>query len=504
MGVMMRAVGCQTGKQADNASFPAMLTAISVSHTIFRDNDNTIELIFERVTWDKHYNMTVSFGGIEEPYNINRHDHLRRRAPVYHAVDATAITTTPSLSSAVVSSLSTISSQVVFPTPDVSAAATATSAIGAIATSYINTPILPPAVVGGALDGLSVLGLSPPDGLTVSCLNCSTFGGLVLTRGQFSTSSQPQNASAFAKHEQRDVIDDMEDMISYIEHGFVELQTTGNVGAHIELETLWTPVAGVAYAVSLATFPLSPFIIPDVAVVGPQVRLQLVLAATLSIPLNFTYGFSVSVPDNATAIAAFNPVNASTVTGFDKTTFSALPFSAHVGGVDLNLSATFRPEVLVGVNLLNGAATAGAGVFLDLPRVGVSVQHVKGVDANCNPSTDANLVGSIDSHFGPLARVVPEVALAAGVVAQANLSLAKIGVQAAWTPLATNFPAPTSCLAFDKGASGYKTAAAALAAATSSSAATPGRVMGMRQGWSVAQGLAMALLVGLLAGFILL
>ena len=268
-----------------------------------------------------------------------------------------------------------------------------------------------------------------------------------------------------------DTFSDIEEGMAFIDHGFVELQTTNGVGAHVELDLSWIPSQSQSYAITLATMPLHPFAIPDIAVIGPQVRFELEFGVSVSKTLNFTTGFTIAVPDNATAIAAWHPVNASNATGFDRTTFDALPFSAAQGGINLNLSAALRAEVLVGVSLMHGMATAGAGVFLDLPRLALDVQHLHDVDAGCEPSADAELLGEIGRHFGRAARVAPSVEIAAGVVAQASLSGAEIGVQAAWTPLATSWAAPTSCLVFDKEKGGYLPASTALAAVRSSEAA---------------------------------
>ena len=441
------------------------------SKGIFFDSSSIVELSLERVAWDKGYHMSIDFGSTTQNYHINRHDHLRRRSLPDEALSTTTATASASLITATASTQSTNSTPVAFPTADPAASPTATMVNDAIATSYIDTPILPPA----PLKGLSVAGLQPED-LTVTCRNCSTFGNIMLTRGTLSTASP---ARLRARRSGNDMLQDLNNTfgdvkegIAFIDHGFVELQTTNGLGAHVELAISWTPSESGSYTITLATMPLHPFAIPEIAVIGPQVRFELELGASVSTTLNFTTGFTIAVPDNSTAIAAWHPVNASNATGFDRTTFAALPFSAEQGDVSLNVSAALRAEVLVGASLMDGMATAGAGVFLDLPRLALDVQHMRGVDAGCEPSTDSTLLGEIDKYFGGVAHVAPKVEIAAGMIAQANLSVGNIGVQAAWTPLVTSWAAPTSCLAFDKEKRGYVPASTALAAVRSSEAAT--------------------------------
>lgn len=162
------------------------------------------------------------------------------------------------------------------------------------------------------------------------------------------------------------------------------------------------------------------------------------------------------------------------ITGFDHTTFTALPFNATVNDIALNLSATLQPEILVGVSFLNSLDSAGAGIFLNLPTLSLAVEAVSNTDTNCNPSTNSTLVNAIESEFGNLTNIVPQVELAAGFIAQAKASipgLPGINEQRAFTPLATTFAVPTTCLAFDKSAGGYVAATFAAAAAASSTGA---------------------------------
>ena len=425
--------------------------------------------------------MKVDYGSNERSYRPNLHDHLRKRSSLSSFIGASgSATLAPTLSTIPVSTVSTVatSSQVQFPTPTATTGVNQTTVTEDISHALINQQILPIPDTG-ALNGLSLGGFSLPSAIGLTCLNCSIGGDVVMTSGSFSSS----NSSS-------DFIQGIDNIVDFIEDGFIQL-TANNMFAHIELSATWdnTQTLGTTIPITLATIPLQPYSIPDIAVIGPMFTPRLILSVGVSANLNFTYGFQVTVPNNSTALAVINKVNESvscplpsdlsnslqSITGFGDTTFTALPFSATVNDIALNLSATLQPEILVGISFFNGHDSAGAGIFLNLPTLSLAVEAVSGTDANCNPSTNSTLLNEIESQFGNLTNIVPKVELAAGFIAQAKASIpglpGGINEQRAFTPLATTFAVPTTCLAFDKSAGGYIPATSAAAAAASSSGA---------------------------------
>ncbi|MCJ1256838.1 hypothetical protein MMC24_004663 [Lignoscripta atroalba] len=400
--------------------------------------------------------MQVEFGHHDEQFEARPHGHLRRRQDSLDALDAAApsSTTAPAVSGIALSS-ATVSSSVVgtltniaFPTvPDTSMPA-ATSVANDISYQITDTRILP--------SNESVLadaeGLVLPPGVTLQCTNCTIGGTVDFLAGSFSVGNSSSSSN--------------DSVIDFILDGYVEV-VTHDLFAHLELDTTWVPAAGATFSVTLATLPLHPFSIPDIAVIGVMFSPKLEIGVEISTQLNFSYGFELTVPDGASAMVNLGSPTNSSITGFDKTDINMLPFQASTDGIALTLSTTLVPEILLGYSFLNGIAAAGAGIFLNLPHLSLEIAQVSGTNDRCEPlanSTTANH-DFVDELLGNLTHIVPQLEIAGGLIAQMNLG--SNGEQTAWTPLATAFTGPTACLAFDSGGSSY-VPATALAAVTSS------------------------------------
>ncbi|KAI4152429.1 MAG: hypothetical protein LQ340_002912 [Diploschistes diacapsis] len=408
-----------------------------------------IELNIKPINWRNAYEMKVDYGVDHESYKVNQHNHLRRSSIHYHRDNSDAAVTTPAVSTPAVSTATTVapSSQVVFPSPTSTPQPNQTVVEETIAKSFINAQILPISGSGG-LNGFKVDGNSFPSDLALNCQNCTFTGNIQLTSGSFSTSNTSNSAS-------HDSVGAAKEELSFIENGYIQV-TADNLLAHVDLSTTWPLGFSEPLNVTLLDIPLTPFVIPGLATVGPEFKIQLLLAAKLSATANLTYGFEVTVPDNSTAIANIGQVNASSITGFGDTKFTALPFNANLNNIALNLSATLQLEVLVGISFLDGHDTAGAGVFVDLPTLALSVEPVKGTDQKCNPTTNQTIIQELGAEYDALFNIIPNVEINAGIIVQAKATIPGVSFaeQTAFTPLATTFPGPTACLAFPKSSGG--------------------------------------------------
>lgn len=150
------------------------------------------------------------------------------------------------------------------------------------------------------------------------------------------------------------------------------------------------------------------------------------------------------------------------------TKVSALPFQSKFDNISLTASISFAPELLLGISVLDGLGSAGAGVFFDLPTVKATVSQVAHVDAKCDPVVNASTAGDIsDDVFGSLINIVPEVDFDLGLVAQAEIRAGPVIMDdvAKWTAVKTAFTLPTACISFDAGAKTYVAATASASAA---------------------------------------
>ncbi|MCJ1473347.1 hypothetical protein MMC13_001998 [Lambiella insularis] len=441
-----------------------------VHESFYDEESSAVEFSIEPISWQNGFDsLRVDFGRDDHrSYSLRPHRHLQRRDYSSLANEdsfaAASTTGSASVSSVLVSSTTilTPTTNIAFPTPASTSQPTATSIVQDIGSQLINTQILPSNnSVLAAAQGLVV-----PDGLSITCVNCTTSGSLELLTGSFLLNGDNSTSNS------------TDDVVRFIEHGFAEV-VANNLFAHIELSTTWLAAqAGQgAFTINLASIPLQPFSIPDIAVIGPLFNPRLVIGVDVGMDVDFHYGFEVAVPNNATALANIGNLSSSSLTGFAATTFTLLPFQAAVGNLALNLSATLQPEILIGFSFLNGVGNAGAGIFLELPQLALEIAPAVGTNEKCEPITNITLASHIQQLFGNLTHIVPEVELAGGFIAQATLgpsAFAGDKHQTAYTPLATTFAAPTACLAFDGKANSY-VPVSALATGTGNSvgAATP-------------------------------
>jgi hypothetical protein len=136
-----------------------------------------------------------------------------------------------------------------------------------------------------------------------------------------------------------------------------------------------------------------------------------------------------------------------------KTEVKALPLQATSGDIGLTFSAAFRPQLLLGISILEGIGQADASFFLDLPQVSVTVEQLTNVAKTCVPSNATNNIGDALGHiFGNLTHVSPSVNLGVGVGLMAELEIKGLGPSTAteWTITSTKYPLPTACLSYNQ------------------------------------------------------
>ncbi|OJD25405.1 hypothetical protein ACJ73_03230 [Blastomyces percursus] len=313
-----------------------------------------------------------------------------------------------------------------------------------IEVKVIDQVIMPPEIPGSSL--------FIPQGVTLKCKNCTVGGSVDLSQGSFRLKNPIDNPAELVT-----------DVIQYFEHGEIQIDVE-NLFAHIELSTkLDLAENGLQFSVPLPEFPITPFMIPGIVAFGPIFRPEIEMSLTLTEPLEFDYGFNVSVPNDARFTIDIGDLNNSTTQGFDRTKLSSFPYQAQVPtGFEFNIS--FRPEVLLGVNSLIGSTTGGVGAFFTIPSITVKVEQLKNVDGNCNPlPTSSALPGGDDDDeksriptledlIGNFTNIVPTVELNVGVLAELEIGIGALQkkLEADHTIISKEFALPTACLAFNQ------------------------------------------------------
>ncbi|KAI4093395.1 MAG: hypothetical protein LQ344_002983 [Seirophora lacunosa] len=436
-----------------------------------KDQDLDLLLIVSPVRWkDSVQSIKIEFGKSNERYHIPRQKSLQKRqAPA--TPEATVVVSSAAVASTV---------GVTFPAPP-SSTPTETSASQDLGFSWVETPILPPSFPGDDSLTLSVP-LAPP-GVTVACKNCTVTGTIDIVQasisGNATTSDNPED----------------DDFFSW-DAGSFAFEANG-FSAHIELEaTVVASASLISYNLSLPSIGIPGFSIPRIGAVGPIFKPAVVFGTQISTGLEFGYGFDLTVPDNSSVILDLGDLTNSSVNGFPDSQITALPFTAGIDNIALTVSASFRPEILLGVSVLTDV-TLGAGVFFDLPTVSATVSQVTDVNARCEPLPPTNATSLVDGFredvYGSLTHLEPAVEFGIGVLAQGEVGV--FDGEALLTLFNTSLPLPTACLSFDREAGtlgavmATTTAAGKDATASETSAAEKGFRMGRMK-------VALALLLG--------
>ena len=362
------------------------------------------------------HSIDVDFGSRDENVHLERHDQLRKRAA--------ATTTTASASAS--------SSSVAFPLPPSTSPTSTSVKEASIDKSWIDTAILPPSFPG--IDGASLHGPFVPQGITIKCKNCTLQGNVDLSHGVFTLTNNSTNST--------------ESIMDFYENGFVEL-AVNNFAAHIELES--TVAASESLYLYTAPFPditLPGFSIPGIATVGPVLRPRVTFGVQVATELDFTYGFDMSTPDNSFVVLDIKSPTNSTVSGFQQSKISPIPFQSSLDNLKLTVSAAFNPQLLLTISILDNDGSINAGAFLDLPKVQATIAQVDQVDSQCNPTNKSS--PAKDFVFDSLTNIIPSVDLDVGVLANAQVKAGAFQVEdaAVYTAWSASYPLPTACVSY--------------------------------------------------------
>ncbi|KAI4110941.1 MAG: hypothetical protein LQ339_000943 [Xanthoria mediterranea] len=390
--------------------------------------DLDLVLTVSRMPWKKSIRtIRVDFAKSQESYRMPRQGTLgKRQALSSSEASAVVATATPS---------STI--PIAFPSPPTTTP-TATSAHQDLGFSFIDTPLLPPAFPG--VDSVTLNAPIPNPGVSFECKNCTVTGTIDILQGSVSGNTTTPGPT-----------DDTDEGFSWDSGSFTFVMN--GFSAHMELGSTVEPSLGlVTYNAPMPSISLPGFKIPGIGAVGPIFTPGIAIGTEIGTQLEFTYGFDLTVPNNSSITLDLTNSENSTITGFPDTQITALPFTSRVNNIALTVSAAFRPELLLGIEILS--RTVGAGIFFNLPTVAATVSQISHANSKCEPIpanlTSSTVNGILEDVFEDgLTHIEPSVELDFGVLAQANLGK-KVAVEAIYTVFNTGFPLPTACLEFNR------------------------------------------------------
>ncbi|KAB8253279.1 hypothetical protein BDV35DRAFT_375240 [Aspergillus flavus] len=313
------------------------------------------------------------------------------------------------------------------------------SVIKSLDKHYVNQKIFPP--------DTPAADMFIPQGVTVTCKNCTLQGDIEITRGSFNISGNT-----------------IKDTIAFFDDGALEITSNG-LFAQVELGlSLSLSQSLASLNMSLPTIPLTPFEIPGVVAFGPIIQPDLSLSLNMVEEIGFSYGFNLSVPDNSNIKINMSEPGNSSISGFDKTKVHALEFESTSAPASLIFSVTFTPQILLGISTAKGLVSGGVGAFVNLPKVSVNATQLSHVSEKCEPVADkgnegSSLISVLDDVFDSLTHIAPSVDIDMGVLANMEVDVAdfseRVGVQAVLA--STSYPLPTACLKYDAKSHTYGT-----------------------------------------------
>lgn len=131
---------------------------------------------------------------------------------------------------------------------------------------------------------------------------------------------------------------------------------------------------------------------------------------------------------------------------------SALPLTASSPDFSLTLGLGLVAKLLVGISVLHDHGDIGAGAFVNLPHLGLTVSQVSGVNADCESIDSSTPSGFLSTVFPNLTHVALEADIDVGLSAQAGVKIegiSDISFTKTHQLAGTSFPLPTKCLMWD-------------------------------------------------------
>lgn len=290
------------------------------------------------------------------------------------------------------------------------------------------------------------------ESVAVSCKNCSITGTIDITEGAFSV--------------------DGTGLANFINHGYFEVVANG-LNAHVELDTTLALSSGKSFDQNIATITMPGFQIPDLAAIGPMLELDLTGSITAVASLDFTYGFDITVPDNSSILMDIGNVTQSTYHGFNDAKLTAIPLTVSSPDFSLNLGLGLVTRLVLGVTIFGGKGELSAGMFINMPKLSLSISQIEGVNAECQKVNGSTTVDGFLSHVFPsLTHVVPEAIFDIGFQAQAAVDVGNVDLDIydhVHTFAGTSLPMPTKCLTWNGKSNGFTAPTTTASTTTSTS-----------------------------------
>jgi hypothetical protein len=282
--------------------------------------------------------------------------------------------------------------------------------------------------------------------LNVGCNECKQTGKAIFTQGKFDI----------------DFDFDWSDLsFSVIQNGWVQLDIK-DYSLHMDMFAIPQGQVYFSYPIVEIPFPGAGFKIPGVGKVGVFFTPQLSATFTIKAPIQFNYGFDVTMPDSSLRLDFADIDDGSHMTGFQDAEITPLPFSANTTDPSFQVDLSFMPRIPMGLTFgtdedgKNGFK-AEAGLFTNLPKLTWVFESGCGGDNSTSSALAVRSPGDLATRDDDeiFINVAPRIGIDGGFDLQLKARIDGInpGIWTRPTLASTSWALPTTCFSVDLGAS---------------------------------------------------
>ncbi|KAL5325312.1 hypothetical protein ACEPPN_006437 [Leptodophora sp. 'Broadleaf-Isolate-01'] len=194
------------------------------------------------------------------------------------------------------------------------------------------------------------------------------------------------------------------------------------VSAHIEIEASLNPqVDTLEFNVPVQGIMLDTFSIGGIAVVAPEIVVEVFGKITASVDVDVSWGFDITIPDGSYIQLTSNDETdlSLSTSGFNKTEINQLPFNASISNPAITPVIGLRFNFLLAVSPvtdLDLVPSMYAGVYIDLPKLSADFEFVTDANALCETIDSEETDPDLQITFPNLLIIQPSAAMALGGV----------------------------------------------------------------------------------------
>lgn len=170
-----------------------------------------------------------------------------------------------------------------------------------------------------------------------------------------------------------------------VQSGTISLLLSEGFQAHMEI---YANISGQeSIEVQLIDPPVQGFNIPGLGSAGITFYPTIEVSSNLTSPVNFTTGFYLEIPSNSTISVDLGQPENSWGRLFEAANLVTFPLVMS-GSPQGTLNVTFKPQIPIGFDLMNGTALLDLSIFMDMPALELNIAKHSACRPGCLLDSD--------------------------------------------------------------------------------------------------------------------